>query len=68
MEGLLAGIENEVRPGRSGDPPADDPPREGLDGESAADEAVPGPRRKEIVVRRARTVCGWLPRGKGVVR
>jgi hypothetical protein len=46
MEGLLEGIENEVLPGRSGDPPADDPPREGLDGESAADEAVPGPRRK----------------------
>jgi hypothetical protein len=63
VERLLQGIEDEARVGRPGDPPSDDPPREGVDDEGDVDEALPGrdvgevrqpegvrPRRPELPV------------------
>ena len=48
MDGLLEGIENEVRRHRCGNPPADDPPREDIDDEGHIDESRPGRYEGEI--------------------
>ena len=41
VQGLFDGIEDEPGMGGPRHPPADDPPREGVDDESHADEALP---------------------------
>ena len=42
VQGLIERIENEAGVGGRGDPPADDPPRKGVDDEGDIDEARPG--------------------------